>query len=81
MVAVNIFPEEAPLALWKRFWRSVGGNDDVVFAEDPGRQAVRAFGVRALGTKIILDRQGQVAYRDAGPTPYETLQAAVDRIR
>jgi len=79
VVAINIFPEDVPLDLWKRFWRYVGGGDDVVFAADFGHRAVRAFNVRALGTTIIINRTGQVVYRDGFATPYEILRAEVDK--
>jgi len=79
VVAINIFPEDMPMDLWKRFWQSVGGGNDVVFAADFGHRAVRAFNVRALGTTIIINRTGQVVYRDGFATPYEILRAEVDK--
>ena len=79
MVAINILPEQARMELWKAFWLYMGGGDDVVLAEDLNRLAVAAFNVRALGTTIIINRKGQVVYRDAGATPYETLRAEVNK--
>jgi hypothetical protein len=75
---VNILPQRAPLRVWKAFWQSVGGGEDVVFAEDTGQRAVAAFNVRALGTTIIVNREGRVVYRDSAP-PYETLRSEVDK--
>jgi len=78
VVAINILPQRASLRAWEGFWRSLGGGE-ALFAEDIRGEAVPAFNVRALGTKVIINRKGQVVYRDSGVTPYEKLRSAVER--
>lgn len=78
MVACNLLPAHS-FEEWKGFWQYVGGGEDVVFAKDTSRRALTAFKIRALGTTIIINRQGQVVYRDSGATPYETLRSEVDK--
>ena len=51
----------------------------MVWATDGAQAAVNLFRVASLGTTIIIDRQGQVSYRDGGATPYEILKAQVER--
>ena len=41
---------------------------------------VRAFQVNSVGTTIIIDREGRVAYRDAVATPYETLKTELEKV-
>ena len=79
MVAVNILAHRYMLDEWKGFWRSVGGGEDVLVAEDMDKRAAAALNVRELGTTIIVDREGNVAYRDWGPTAYDTLRSEVQK--
>ncbi len=78
MVAINILPQQSTLRQWEEFWRYVGGGD-ALFAEDINRTAIAAFNVRTLGTTIIINREGQIVYRDAGATTYEKLRSEVDK--
>lgn len=80
VIAVNVLPERYTLAHWRGFWISVGGEPQVLFAQDVGRRAAAAFQVRDLGTTIIIDRQGNVVYRDWGPTAYARLRQEVDKV-
>ena len=77
VVAVNVFPQY-DLRQWENYWRSVGGGD-AVFAEDVNREAVVAFKVRAAGTKIIINRKGQITYRNSRTTTYEKLRSEVKK--
>lgn len=81
MVAINVLPRQFSLEDWKDFWWSVDGGDDMVVAEDIDMRAVSALKVRGLGTTIIINRNGQVVYRDSGATPYKTLRSEVDKAR
>lgn len=76
VVAVNIVPQNS-LQQWQAFWKSLGAGD-VVWAQDtPDGQAVRAYNIQALGTTVIVGRDGRVVYRDAAATSYKKLQAEV----
>jgi len=77
-VAINILPGRFTLGEWRAFWQYLGGGE-VLFAEDARQQAVPAFNVRALGTTIIINREGRVLYRDSGATTYEKLRVEVGR--
>ena len=75
VVAVNTAAWSS-LEEWKDFWRSLGAGD-VLWATDAEQGLVRLYQVLTLGTTIIIDRQGQVSYRDGGATPYEVLYSQV----
>ncbi len=77
VVAINVFPQYS-LRQWEEFWRSVGGGD-ALFAEDTNQRAVVAYKIRAAGTKIIIDREGKIVYRNGGVTTYEKLRSEVDK--
>ncbi|OGA45480.1 MAG: hypothetical protein A3G24_10520 [Betaproteobacteria bacterium RIFCSPLOWO2_12_FULL_62_13] len=79
MIAINVLADSASLRQWEEYWRSVGG-EDVLFAEDARGEAVAGFNIRAAGTKIIIDRAGQIIFRDSRITPYEQLRALVERV-
>ncbi len=64
---------------WQTFWRSTGALD-VTWAQDTNLQATRTYGVTALGTTIIIDREGQIVYRDHKPTSQETLQSEIGKV-
>ena len=78
VVAINVFTQYS-LRQWEAYWRSVGGGD-ALFAEDINQRAVAAFNVRAAGTKIIINREGQIVYRYAGTTTYDKLRSEVDKV-
>ncbi|MFQ5860302.1 MAG: TlpA family protein disulfide reductase [Dehalococcoidia bacterium] len=75
VVAINISPQYS-LQEWQTFWRNIGA-DDVLWAQDTDGSATRAYQIRALGTTVVIDRQGRVVYRDEGATSYDTLRQAV----
>ena len=75
MVAVNIAPYSS-LEDWKEFWKSLDAAD-VTWANDAKGELIQQFQVLSLGTTIIIDREGLVAYRDDGATPYDVLLAEV----
>ena len=78
MVAVNTIPWGS-LEVWKEFWKSTGASD-VIWATDTEQELVQMFRVLSLGTTIIIDRQGHVAYRDDRATPYDTLRSKVEGV-
>ncbi len=78
VVAIN---QAAQFSLddWQTFWRSTGALN-VTWAQDTNLQATRTYGVTALGTTIIIDRDGQIVYRDHKPTSQETLQSELGKV-
>ena len=78
MVAINTAPF-ASLENWKEFWKSKKAAD-VTWATDAKGELLQQFRVLSLGTTIIIDREGNIAYRDDGATPYEVLRNEVERI-
>ncbi|MFQ5812191.1 MAG: TlpA family protein disulfide reductase [Anaerolineae bacterium] len=76
VVAVNIVPQNS-LQEWQAFWKRLGAGD-VVWAQDtPDGQAVGAYNIQALGTTVIVGRDGRVTYRDAVATSYKMLRTEV----
>ena len=49
----------------------------VIWASDPEQQAVTRFGINSVGTKVIIDRKGQVVHRSAGIAGYDILNSVV----
>ena len=78
-MAVNTAPFIA-IEDWKEYWKSKDA-DDVTWAQaDAEGELIKQFRVLSLGTTIIIDRNGQISYRDDGATSYETLRANVQEI-
>jgi PHP family Zn ribbon phosphoesterase len=77
VVAINIQPVYN-IQQWKTFWKSLGAGD-VLWAQDTGYSAVAAYNVTALGTTIIIDRQGRITFRDSGGTSYDKLRTEVEK--
>ena len=75
MVAVNTARWNT-LDGWVAFWKSKQAAD-VIWANDDDLSLVREFNVQTLGTTTIIDRNGQIVYRDGGATPYDKLKAEV----
>ncbi|HXF72171.1 MAG TPA: TlpA disulfide reductase family protein [Actinomycetota bacterium] len=62
----------------RSYYRSLGGGD-LLYGEDVGFHAARAYDVIALSTTFVVDPGGVIVYRDDGPTPPELLRAAIRR--
>ncbi len=75
-MAVNTAPF-ASIEDWKQYWKSKGAAD-VTWATDAKGELVQHFRVFSLGTTIIIDREGRIAYRDDVATPYEILESQVE---
>ena len=63
---------------WRDYWREKGAAD-VYWANDVDQQIMRTYQVTSLGTTIIIDRHGEISYRDAGATPYEVLRSEIQK--
>ncbi len=77
MLAINTAPW-IPVEDWRAFWHSKGAGD-VFWANDVDQEMLKSFNVTRVGTTIIIDRQGQVSYRDAGATPYDVLRTEIEK--
>ncbi len=77
-MAVNTAPF-ASIEDWKQYWKSKDAAD-VTWATDVRGELVQQYRVFSLGTTVIIDRQGRIAYRDDGATPYEVLLAEVKEV-
>lgn len=58
------------------YYRDLGGTD-LTYLGDRGFEAVRAYDVVSLGTTVIVDPRGAVAFRDGGFTPSNVLRREV----
>lgn len=73
-------PQDTPADLARlREWAK--GAPEHHWAIDRDMKAlVLPFQVRSLDTTLIFDRQGRLAYRDAGPTPFDWLKRELDKL-
>jgi len=58
-----------------------GIGSDVLWAQDTYGDAIKTYRVVALGTTIIIDRKGQIMYRDEGVTSYTRLKIDDEKVR
>ena len=77
MVAINFDPRYS-LDSWELFWKTTGAGD-VILAQDTDGSTAQDYQLVALGTEVIVDRDGLVAFRSDGPAGYERLRSAVDQ--
>ncbi len=77
VVAINFDPRYS-LDTWQRFWKSTGAGD-VIVAQDTNSTTPRDYELVALGTEVVVDRDGLVAFRSDGPAGYQRLRSAVDQ--
>lgn len=75
---VSADPNDTPqtIAAFER----AGGIKNLPWAIDETGEFTRSLDVRALDTTIIINREGKIAYRDAAPTPYETLDKELKEV-
>ncbi|MBI4339535.1 MAG: TlpA family protein disulfide reductase [Chloroflexi bacterium] len=76
VVAINIQPEY-PLPEWERFWKSSGAGE-VIWAQDVEGATIEAYRLVALGTVIVVDRQGQIVFRSDGSPGARQLQRKIE---
>ena len=77
MVAINLLPQYNSLEEWQAFLWEFGATDFVWAADTYDQLASRTYKVRSFGTTIIIDREGQMVYRDEVASTYEMLKPAV----
>ena len=78
MVAVNIEPR-SPLEQWVSFWKSTGAGD-VLWGQDTDGSTVKDYRLLALGTEVIVDRQGSIVFRSDGSVGYKKLRSEVEKL-
>lgn len=78
MVAINIYPQY-PLEEWTRFWKSTGAGE-VLWAQDVNGTTIETFRLVALGTEMVLDREGRITFRSDGPAGMKKLKAEIEEV-
>ncbi len=77
VIAVNLLLG-APLDYWREYWQKQGGGE-VIYAQDTRREAIRTLDIRTAGATVVINRKGQIVWRDLQATTYETLKEAVEQ--
>ena len=75
---VSIDPSETEQSI-EQFNDAAGIDEPLPTALDDGMIA-REFGVNALETTIIVDREGEVVFRETGPKEEEILRREIERV-
>ena len=75
---VSIDPSETEQSI-EQFNSAAGIEEPLPTALDDGTLA-RTFGVNALETTIIVNRQGKVVFRKTGPKDEEMLRREIEQI-
>lgn len=78
MLMVSLDPFETPQSI-EAFNSQAGVADPLPTVLDGG-EAARMFGVSALETTIILDRNGEEVFRATGPKDAETLREELEGV-
>ena len=75
---VSIDPSETEQSI-EQFNNAAGIEEPLPTALDDGMIA-REFGVNALETTIIVNREGKVVFRETGPKDEQTLRREIERV-
>ena len=75
---VSIDPSETEQSI-EQFNEAAGIEDPLPTVLDDGTIS-RKFGVNTLETTIILDRGGEVVFRETGPKDEQTLRQEVEQV-
>ncbi len=75
---VSIDPSETEQSI-EQFNSAAGIEEPLPTVLDDGTFA-REFGVNALETTIILDRKGEVVFRETGLKDKQTLRQEIDKV-
>lgn len=74
---MNLLPQYNSLEEWQAFLGDFGATDFVWAADTFDQLASRTYNIQSLGTTVIIDRDGQLVYRDEVASSYEMLKPAV----
>ncbi len=78
MLMLATDPNDTPQTI--EGFRQRGGIAPLPWAVDENGAISRALGVNALETTIIVDREGEVVFKDAESTDYETLRRELEEV-
>jgi len=78
MLMVSVDPSETERSI-EAFNEAAGIEEPLPTVVDSA-EVTREFGVSALETTIILDRDGEEVFRETGPKSAETLRAELEEV-
>jgi peroxiredoxin len=78
VLMVSADPNDTPQTI--EAFRRAGGIEGLPWAIDRTGEFTRSLSVRALDSTIIIDREGQIVYRDAVPTAQQTLERELKEV-
>lgn len=78
LLMVSIDPSDTPQTI-EEFQRK-SGIQPLPWAIDKTGEVSRSLNIRALGSTVIVDREGRIAYRDASETDSETLERELEEV-
>ena len=78
LLMVSIDPSDTPQTI-EGFQRK-SGIRPLPWAIDKTGEVSRSLNVGALGSTVIVDREGRIAYRDASETDAETLERELEEV-
>ena len=61
------------------FWQRTGAGD-LLLAQDAKNSTVRDYRLVALGTEVLIDRQGAAAFRSNGPSGYDKIKSEIEKV-
>jgi hypothetical protein len=76
MVATD--PNDTPQTIEN--FRQRGNVGSLPWTIDQRGEISRSLGVNALETTLIIDREGEIVFRDTGPTDLETLEGELEEV-
>jgi len=75
---VSTDPEDTPRSIEE--FRQRGEIVPLPWTIDRRGEISRALGANALETTVIVDREGEIVYRDTESTDYETLESELEEV-
>lgn len=78
LLIVSVDPNDTSRTIEK--FREAGNIEPLPWTIDKTGEIPQSLGVRSLDATVIIDRDGQIVYRDAAPTPYETLESELKEV-
>jgi len=75
---ISTDPQDTPRTI--EGFRQRGDIAPLPWALDQGGEAARALGVSALESTVIIDREGEIVYRDTTSTDHETLERELGEV-
>lgn len=81
-MAINVASDFYSLEEWGSFWEYLfdDGAGELLLAQDINNSVKEEFQLFALGTEILIDRQGRVAFRSDGPAGYDELRSEIEKV-